>query len=456
MLKSIRIQNFKAWKDTGTLRLAPLTVLFGPNSAGKSSIGHLLLALKQTVGSADRKRALNLGDSKSLIDLGTFEDCLHGRDLSKALGFELSWDLPQRLDVIDPLKPSATFTGSGLSLSTIIDANGTQQPSVRSMRYTLDGTTTGLDASYVRGPDGSYQLDSKTYKLVRTTGRPWALEAPEKFHRISDQVRARFQNAGFLIDFALAVESLFISVHHLGPLRDDPRRIYQWSGESYEDVGPRGENAIGAMLAAQAQGRKINRKAKAATTDFIPFIAQWLKEIGVIHSFELKAVAEGRKEYEVLIRTHAKASQVRITDVGFGISQVLPAIVESFYAPRNSIVLMEQPEIHLHPQVQAGLADVFISAVQSRENGNPRNIQLIVESHSEHLLNRLQRRIAEKSLEPLDIAMYFCSVKRGESVIEELRIDEYGEISNWPENFFGNEMEEITARTRAAIARKQA
>ncbi len=456
MLKSLKIQNFKAWKDTKTLRLAPLTVLFGPNSAGKSSIGHLLLALKQTVGSADRKRALNLGDSKSLIDLGTFEDCLHGRDLSKALGFELSWDLPHRMDVIDPLKPASTFSGTGLSMSTVIDANGTRQPSVQSMCYTLNGTNKDLDASYIRSADGSYQLDSKNYKLVRTTGRAWPLEAPEKFHRISDQVRARFQNAGFLIDFALAVESLFNSVHHLGPLRDDPRRIYQWSGESYEDVGPRGENAIGAMLAAQAQGRKLNRKSKAANMDFIPFIAQWLKEIGVIHSFELKAVAEGRKEYEVLIRTHVKASQVRITDVGFGISQVLPAIVESFYAPSNSIVLMEQPEIHLHPQVQAGLADVFISAVQSRENGNPRNVQLIIERHSEHLLNRLQRRIAEKSLEASDVAMYFCSVKRGESIIEELRIDEYGEISNWPEDFFGNEMEEIAARTIAALARKQA
>jgi AAA15 family ATPase/GTPase len=76
MLKTLRIKNFKAWRDTKELRMAPLTVLFGPNSAGKSSIGHLLLALKQTVLSADRKRALQLGDSKSQVDLGTFVDCI--------------------------------------------------------------------------------------------------------------------------------------------------------------------------------------------------------------------------------------------------------------------------------------------------------------------------------------------------------------------------------------------
>src|SRR5271166_2055671 len=68
---SQRIRNFKSWRDTGEIRLAPLTVIFGANSAGKSSLGHLLLALKQTALSADRKRALNLGDSSTLIDLGT-------------------------------------------------------------------------------------------------------------------------------------------------------------------------------------------------------------------------------------------------------------------------------------------------------------------------------------------------------------------------------------------------
>ena len=87
MLTHLQIKNFKAWKDTGKIRLAPLTVIFGANSAGKSSLGHLLLALKQTADSSDRKRALHLGDENSLIDLGTFEDCLHGHDISNHWSF---------------------------------------------------------------------------------------------------------------------------------------------------------------------------------------------------------------------------------------------------------------------------------------------------------------------------------------------------------------------------------
>jgi predicted ATPase len=177
--------------------------------------------------------------------------------------------------------------------------------------------------------------------------------------------------------------------------------------------------------------------------------------LGVIHSFKVKAVAEGRKEYEVLVKTHASAPEVKITDVGFGVSQVLPALVQAFYCPPNSTVWMEQPEIHLHPQVQAELADVFISAVQARENGKPRNVQLIIESHSEHFLNRLQRRVAEGAIDAVDVAVYFCRRSSSGNELEPLRLNMFGEIENWPENFFGDEMADIAARARAAMAKKR-
>lgn len=145
-----------------------------------------------------------------------------------------------------------------------------------------------------------------------------------------------------------------------------------------------------------------------------------------------------------------------ITDVGFGISQVLPVLVQCFYVPHNSTILFEQPEIHLHPSVQSHLADLFIEAIHAREEGKPRNTQLIVESHSEHLIRRLQRRIAEEQLSPKDVAIYFVSQAGGASKIEELKIDAYGNISNWPENFFGDEFEDVAAMALKAAERKRA
>ncbi len=455
MLTSLRIQNFKAWRDTGNVRLAPLTVIFGANSAGKSSLGHLLLALKQTALSADRRRALHLGDANTLIDLGTFTDCLHGHDTSKPLAFKLDWRMPSVLKVEDPLRPTSRYLGDELSLDVTLAVGKSGQPEATSVCYVLSRAgQDALDVKLSRNDAGKVNLTSEHYTFVRNPGKPWPLEEPEKFYRVSETSRARFQNAGFLTDFALATEAMLGHLNYLGPLRDHPRRTYQWSGDTPEDVGQKGEYAIAAILAAGARGRMLSRGPKKRQQAFAEFVASWLRDLGIIHSFVVQPVAKGRKEFEVLMRTHASAPEVKIADVGFGVSQVLPALVEAFYCPPHSVVWMEQPEIHLHPQIQAELADVFISAIQAREGGNPRNVQLIVESHSEHFLNRLQRRIAEEMVTPDDVAMYFCKRVASATELEPLRINLYGEIENWPPSFFGDEMAELTARTVAAMKRR--
>ena len=456
MLTSLRIKNFKAWRDTGPIRLAPLTVIFGANSAGKSSLGHLLLGLKQTALSTDRKRALHLGDTTSLIDLGTFADCLNGHDLSKTLDFELGWSLPKSMDVKDPMDSTQRFTGNQINLAVRLSAGKTGQPEVTTLNYALrNAEGVVLDVALSRGDDRKFSLQSVKYQFKMADGRKWPLDEPEKFYRVSDLSIARFKNAGFLTDFALATENLLGSIAYLGPLRNHPQRTYQWSGDTPEGVGQTGEATVAAILAAQHEGRMLNRGPKKARQAFTPFIAGWLKDLGVIHSFLVKPVAEGRKEYEVLVKTHAGAPEVKITDVGFGVSQVLPALVQAFYCPPHSTVWMEQPEIHLHPQVQAELADVFISAIKAREHGKERDVQLIIESHSEHLLNRLQRRIAEGALAPEDVAIYFCRRSGASTELEPLRVNIFGEIENWPENFFGDEMADISARTLAAMAAKK-
>jgi hypothetical protein len=457
MLTSLRIQNFKSWGDTSVIRLAPLTIIFGANSAGKSSLGHLLLALKQTALSTDRKRALNLGDETTLIDLGTFADCLHGHDLAQKLGFDIGWRLPKELEVRNPVAVRERFSGDSLALSVTLAADSrTRQPRTTALKYELSsGGRTTVDAEVSRTDGGRFELESRAFHLMRAQGRPWPVEEPEKFYRLSEASIARYQNAGFLTDFALATEAMLRSITYLGPLREHPRRIYQWSGDTPEDVGQRGQFAIPAILAAEGEGRMLNRGARQPRKRFAEFIAGWMKDLGVIDSFSVKPVAEGRKEYEVLVRTHTSAPEVKITDVGFGVSQVLPALVQAFYCPPDSTVWMEQPEIHLHPQVQAELADVFISAVQARENGKPRNTQLIIESHSEHFLERLQRRIAERTVQPTDVAVYFARRVSGATELEALRLNSGGEIENWPQNFFGDEMADLTARTIAAAERWQ-
>jgi len=115
---------------------------------------------------------------------------------------------------------------------------------------------------------------------------------------------------------------------------------------------------------------------------------------------------------------------------------------------------MEQPEIHLHPSAQSALADVMIDVINSRENGKDRNIQLIIETHSEHFLRRLQRRIAEGAVSQEKVSAYFANITKTPATLEPLQIDIFGNIRNWPEQFFGDEMGDITEQAKAAMKKR--
>jgi predicted ATPase len=115
---------------------------------------------------------------------------------------------------------------------------------------------------------------------------------------------------------------------------------------------------------------------------------------------------------------------------------------------------MEQPEIHLHPSAQSALADVMIQVVKSRENGSERKVQLVIETHSEHFLRRLQRRIAEDVIDQEHVSAYFANTGKTPTTLEPLEIDDLGNIRNWPENFFGDEMGDITKQARAAMKKR--
>ncbi len=193
---------------------------------------------------------------------------------------------------------------------------------------------------------------------------------------------------------------------------------------------------------------------KKTTKPLEQIVAESLQRMGLIEGFKVNPISEQRQDYEVKLRTKGSKDWVDLPDVGFGISQVLPVLVQCFYAPSGSIILMEQPEIHLHPSAQSALADVVIDVINSRENGKDRNIQLIIETHSEHFLRRLQRRIAEDIVPQKKVSAYFANIAKTPASLEPLQIDIFGNIQNWPENFFGDEMGDITAQAKAAITKR--
>ena len=463
MLTGLELRNFKTWRDTGRIKLSPVTAFFGSNSSGKTSILQSLLMLRQTVEDSDRNQTLALN---GLVDLGTHQDIIfdHREDLPFYIFVE--WISQKPVEIVDLIararkKQSVVSSSSDLSISTEIDIRPTQT-SVRAVTYTVGDTTFSMTRT--NDEKNEYDLGSNSYDFKRSQGRVWPLPRPVKFYGFPDQVRLYYQNADILSRIEFEFEAICETIRYLGPLRNDPQREYTITGSAPRDVGKLGDLAINALVASRISGRTISRgwaegPKRRRQLKRIPIeavIAEWLSELGLIASFELKPVDDRATLYRVNVRLRAGSTPVLLTDVGFGVSQVLPVLVMLAYAQDGDTLILEQPEIHLHPAVQSGLADIIL------ETALTRNVQIIVESHSEHLLMRLQRRIAEVEfgnhlrVEPDDVSLYFCKQTPRGSQLDRLEMDLFGNIVNWPEEFFGDPLADRIAMLDAAKRRKRA
>ncbi len=456
MLKKLRIQNFKAWKDTGSIRMAPISLFFGANSSGKSSIGQFLMMLKQTIESPDRKAVFYPGGKNSAVHLGSYQEMVFQRNPQNRITFEYQWTMPEGLKVKDPVS-GQSYSGDELLFQAEVGLGDKDQHklSIGNFQYTLldnghESLAIGLEKE--SGKKSFFKAKSENYKLVRQKGRAWSFRDTVRFYGFPDEMVAYHQNADFVQWLNLAQEKLFQSVSYLGPLRTKAERLYSWSGIEPESMGYAGEYTVSAILASK--NRKLSLGYKRHNKSLEEIIALKLKQMGLIEEFNVNPISKERQEYEVKIQTKGSQGWVDLPDVGFGVSQVLPVLVQCFYAAPGSIILMEQPEIHLHPKAQSALADVMIDVINSRENGSDRNIQLVIETHSEHFLRRLQRRIAEDAIAQEKVSAYFANIDKTPARLEPLQIDIFGNILNWPENFFGDEMEDIIEQSKAAMKKK--
>ncbi|MCY3708784.1 MAG: DUF3696 domain-containing protein [Caldilineaceae bacterium] len=450
MLTRIRLENFKSWRDTKDIALRPITGFFGANSSGKSGLIHAILLLKQTADSADRGIVFHFGGKTARVDLGDFASVLHQHETTSHLGISLGWKTEREVKITDTFA-SKDVIGSkevGFDVQTGLEESRSRaHVVVKEMSYRVGGARFGVR------PDSRSNFkpfaQNVDFEFLRSRGRPWVINSLVKCYGFPDTLRANYQNAGFLSNLEFALEQRLQDVYYLGPLRAFPQRIYTWSGGEPTDMGQAGELVVDALLAARQRGLKISPGYRRHRRTLEQYVAQWLKNLGLIHDFRVVPVAEGNNLFEVKVRKSPKAAEVLITDVGFGVSQILPVLVLCFYVPEGSTVILEQPEIHLHPSIQSGLADVLIDARRKR------NVQILVESHSEHLLRRLQRRIAEEAICRDEVGLYFCSAADGVSNLDTLEVDPLGNITNWPQDFFGDQFGEIAAMSEAAQKRRQ-
>jgi predicted ATPase len=453
MLTQFRFENFKSWKDTGEIRMAPLTGFFGTNSSGKTAILQFLLMLKQTVESNDQSQVLNLGNDNSYVDLGTVFNIAHQNHVPSSLSWSVEF-LPKNLKVkvkipfIDdqPNDSELSRNWTHLSLKAKVEL-GEEEFYLSSFNYVIDPPDSDGSTEFgvERQSNGTYTFSDNGSPDQKLSSQANLVCSPVKHYKVGfDLKKVPIPDASILSLYTGLCSQVYElnlgRVYYLGPIRDYPKRFYSWSGEKPQDVGRRGENTIAALLTARKQDPEIEIK-----------IANWLKVMGLIDDFKVDLIAPEQRLYQASVRIAPGGTYCPITDVGFGVSQILPVLVLCYYVPKGSTIIFEQPEIHLHPSAQQKLADVFIDVIKHRE------LQIIIESHSEHLLHRLQRRIAEEELLPEQAALYFAQMEQdGASSLTELALDTFGNITNWPKNFFGDEMGDLVAMTDAAMKRQMA
>jgi predicted ATPase len=211
----------------------------------------------------------------------------------------------------------------------------------------------------------------------------------------------------------------------LGPFRRPPERWYIFTGTSPQDVGYRGELLPDLLFRNPSLIDEANN---------------WLERLNVGYRLKVEQIGPRVKDlFEVrLVDTRRKdAVEVGLSDVGYGISQILPFIVQSL-SSSNNIITIEQPEVHIHPRLQADLGDLLAEAIKKHNN------QFVVETHSEHLVLRLQRLIRDRLIKPSDVAIIFVSRCEFGAKAERLRLDENGDfVDDWPGGFFPERLREL-------------
>lgn len=433
MLRKIGLTNFKCWRELD-IELAPITLFFGTNSSGKTAILQSLLMLKQTARGFDPGQHINFGDDNDYVKLGSYQDLVYGHDENNNLGIMLDWKTTAKtfFATLDGKMQERSLESLRYEITWGKDKN----IFIDKLNYRINSKEAPTERINIwRDEDGSHWLKST---FSGPTREPASISSPEKCYVLPWTARYGSENEEIsILSLNGEFERLISKLQYIGPLRLRPERHYQWTGGKPEVIEPTGANTIQALIASTHEDRRLMSRASLL-----------LREMELVDEFEIRPIDQNQRLYEA-IATIASV-QSSLADTGFGVSQILPVITMLLTAPMGSIVLLEQPELHLHPGAQSALADLMLLVADSR------NLQLIVESHSEHLLRRLQRRIAEEHphfANPENIRTYFCQSGAVGSKIEEVEIDRFGQIANWPARFLGDISGDVQEMSKATFRR---
>ena len=408
-ITSITIENFKGIGDAVTIPIRPITLLFGKNSSGKSTVLQALHYINKYIQHL-YKNSYNVGEPEPAyvdpgIDLGTFHSLVHRHEPCRNIRIRIELDISSWVEMRKSEERWFEFSSS-------------------------------------ESPNGY-----SNYSMP-----PWE-----------------------------AIYSL-LEIRYLGPLRELPPRYYNPQMAPDESLWTKGLEAWNTLARNPKLIEKVNhymRDVLKLGYSFLPLyrisldkdgeIVTNLRKICSSENIEVDKLKEQvlvpleqlpHYNGEILLRDENRNIEVSLSDIGFGISQVVPVLVGALEVPSSSrgfgqgqpgkFFAVEQPELHLHPAAQVALGDVFIDAIKNR------NRTMLIETHSEHLLLRIMRRMRETfedrieegrfPVTPDDVVVLFFESHNSRTIIREMPINERGDlVKAWPGGFFEEDIEEVLA-----------
>ena len=364
MINRIHLENFKACKDID-VRLAPLTLLAGTNSSGKSTLLQAIAILRQSHTQDGLLTGLRL--TGELVQLGQYRDVL-----------------------------SEEAEGDEISINVIEN-----------------------DVDYVWISRGELDYNELPFD----------------------------QSPSNVPSFVTSPHFQFLQANRMVPQTLYPQASHQARATGF--LGPHGEYTVGFLTTAQKSTVSTNRMAPSTVSGVSPEVfekiaptdglldqtAGWLQQLspGVrLDTIALKATDEVLLQFRYMGRLREVGSDsYRPTNVGFGLTYSLPIVVACLAAPRGALLLLENPEAHLHPRGQAALGELISRCAND-------GVQVVVETHSDHLLNGVRLAAKKDLIKNSDVALHFFqrAIETGEAFVQSPTLFDNGRLSNWPEGFF--------------------
>jgi len=533
-LSELRIQNFKAFREAQVLPLAPITLLFGRNSVGKSSVLQSLKMLRQTID-ADERPDDALLPSGNLVDLGNYKNFVHGQKSKRhvRLGYrfgnrllngsaedtgqdmeELWCEFDFKLDEHDRVQLNQYIFGSGdwsqnlasysmiprRSDSTALESIPRRQRTSGTLRLTeinaespsiqqewnyfhseltnnkdylerrLEQKKTEIERHEARILEQrAYKPEEKSLRRVVRTR-----ESRRELEKHLDHAEARKKHIERLLDeisndsydvegFVKTLRTLnnadlstthFLPTHvkttggrHLTRGRPLLRELDfvtslalthpQWLMKALSRL-----ESVASFRPAP-ESFHVDSYAGASLHQLRRTLAPlnyWFEQLGIPYKVSLPSIDDSGlfNEFRIQLTDRNSGLNLRLIDVGFGIGHILPVLLECL-GRRNSLILVEEPEIHMHPRAQAEFGTFLAGCIKVSEPS-----QYIVETHSEHLVLRLQRLIRTGELTPEQVSIIYFKKDEGVAKAFPVSINDEGEFTDaWPDGFFPERLDEI-------------